>query len=239
MGSAEPLLQATKLRRVYGSDGTETVALAEATLQINRGEFVSIMGASGSGKSTLLHVLGLLDRPTSGTYTFAGQDTSGLTDIERAHIRNQKIGFVFQSFHLLARTTVLENVTLPLQYSTVPASQHASLAQTALEQVGLSHRLDHTPSQLSGGERQRVAIARALINKPDLVMADEPTGNLDSKTGTQIMELIDQLHAQGHTIILVTHETPVANYARRIIRMRDGTIASDEKVKAAHKHVTK
>ncbi len=222
-----PLIQCSALRKVYGMDEAAVTALDHATFHIEAGEFVSIMGASGSGKSTLLQILGLLSRPTSGQYLFDNQDTSTLTDQELALIRNQRIGFVFQSFHLLPHSTVLENVILPLQYSSVRSREYVSRAQAALAQVEMSHRLHHRPTQLSGGEKQRAAIARALINEPRLILADEPTGNLDSRTGAIVMDTIARLHQQGHTIILITHETPTAQYAQRIIEMRDGRIASD------------
>jgi putative ABC transport system ATP-binding protein len=203
---------------------------------INQGEFVSIMGPSGSGKSTLLHILGLLDKPTEGKYFFSGQDTTQFTEPYAAHFRNEEIGFIFQAFHLLARSTVLENVLMPMQYSRIPKSQHQARALEALEKVKMTHRLKHQPSQLSGGERQRVAIARSLVNNPKVLMADEPTGNLDSQSGKSVMEIIDSLHKQGHTIIVITHETPAARYAQRIIRVQDGIVTSDEEGEAVHGH---
>jgi len=234
-----PLLHIEKLSKVYHGVGTTTTAVQDASFAIEEGQFVSIMGPSGSGKSTLLHLIGLLDRPTSGSYFFADQDTSQLSDIQLAHLRNQEIGFVFQAFQLLARTSVLDNVMLPLQYSNTPHHEHRRRAEQAIEQVELSHRVNHTPAQLSGGEKQRVAIARALVNQPRLILADEPTGNLDTNTGQIVMNLIDTLHEQGHTIIVITHETPTAQYAQRIIKMRDGAIVSNEATHRRHRHFTK
>ncbi len=208
----------------------ETPALNGVSFNINAGEFVAVMGPSGSGKSTLLHVLGFLDRHTSGAYFFDGKTIDDYSEEEIAHARNKKMGFVFQMFNLLPRTTVLENVKLPLFYSGVKESLWDSLVKKAVEEVGLSHRLYHETSQLSGGEKQRVAIARALINNPSVIFADEPTGNLDSKSGGQIMEIIEQLNNKGHTVILITHETYTAEYAERIITLKDGVIESDKKV---------
>lgn len=221
------LIEAHNLRREYGSGDASTIALHDVSISVREGEFISIMGPSGSGKSTLLHIIGFLDRGTSGSYIFEGLDTAKVSDAERARIRNQKIGFVFQAFHLLQRATTLENVMLPLEYSLIPRREHLKRAQAALEQVGLSHRLTHTPAQLSGGEKQRVAIARALVNNPQVILADEPTGNLDSKSGADVLEIIDTLHEQGHTIIVITHEANTAQFAQRIITMQDGKISSD------------
>lgn len=218
------LIEISSVTKKYGEGESSTTALREVSFSIEEGEFVSIMGPSGSGKSTLLHILGLLDRPTSGTYMFAEDNTANLPDETLAAIRNQKIGFVFQSFHLLARTSVLENVILPLYYSNVSKKEYASKAKIALAHVNMSHRLDHLPSQLSGGEKQRVAIARALVNDPKVIFADEPTGNLDSQTGQQVMNTIDELHKQGRTVIVITHETSAAAFADRIITIRDGSI---------------
>ena len=189
------------------------------------------MGPSGSGKSTLLHILGFLDRPSSGKYTFAGKTMDELTDVELARVRNEKMGFVFQAFNLLARTSVLENVILPLGYSNVPELRWRALGEEAVAAVGLSHRLFHEPSELSGGEKQRVAIARSLVNNPDVIFADEPTGNLDSKSGANVMEIFDTLNKQGKTVIAITHDEKVAEHARRTIKLRDGKIESDTKVK--------
>lgn len=235
----EPLIRLQKLTKIYQDDDVKTVALKNVDLSISDGEFVSIMGPSGSGKSTLLHLIGLLDRPTSGQYHLNNQDTSRLTDTELAHLRNEQIGFVFQSFHLLARATVLENVILPLYYSSLPAKQHKAKATAALAEVSMTHRLNHRPSQLSGGEKQRVAIARALVNQPKIILADEPTGNLDSRTGQAVLQTIDALHKQGHTIIVITHETPTAQYAQRIITMLDGELDSDKAASVNHKHYSK
>jgi len=233
------LLEIKGVSRTHTGEGTATEALKETSLTIAKGSFIAIMGPSGSGKSTLLHILGLLDRPTSGQYIFDGQDTSNLSDDELSKVRNQKMGFVFQSYYLLPRTSVLDNVVLPLQYSDVPSPEYADRAIQALKAVNMEHRLKHTQGQLSGGERQRVAIARALVNNPQVIFADEPTGNLDSTTGKVVMETIDQLHQQGHTIILVTHETPTAKYAQRIIQLHDGEVVSDESTKTSHQHYRK
>jgi len=229
------LLETRDLRKVYNDEVSGTVALSGATVSIPEGQFVAIMGPSGSGKSTLLHLLGLLDRPTSGQYFLNGQDSTRLTESELARLRNETIGFIFQAFNLLPRTTVLDNVLLPLRYSALPRSQWRARAAERLEQVGLTHRLNHTTAQLSGGEKQRVAIARALMNNPKLILADEPTGNLDSVSGAHVMETIDSLHKQGHTIVVITHETPTASYAQRIIQLKDGAITSDTE-NAAERH---
>ncbi|HSX25142.1 MAG TPA: ABC transporter ATP-binding protein [Candidatus Andersenbacteria bacterium] len=233
------LIQLENITKDYISEGTVTSVLHGISFSIQEGEFVSIMGPSGSGKSTLLHILGLLDRQTTGSYFFDQHDISTLSDEQRAQIRNQSIGFVFQAFHLLKRTTVLENVILPLYYSSVPKKEYIQKATAALEHVELSHRLNHMPSQLSGGERQRVAIARALVNDPKVIFADEPTGNLDSKTGATVMNTIEKLHLQGKTIIVITHETAAADYANRIITIADGLVASDKEVRSPHTHYSK
>jgi putative ABC transport system ATP-binding protein len=212
----------------YENDGVETKVLHHVDLAIPKGQFISIMGPSGSGKSTLMNILGFLDTSSSGTYTFDGKDVSKLDDDELADVRGNHIGFIFQTFNLLAKTSVLENVKLPLLYSRVPISKRDELAKKAIESVGLTHRLENLSSQLSGGERQRVAIARALIRNPDVILADEPTGNLDSKSGKQVMDTLYKLNEEmGHTIILVTHETYTAEYAERIVRIKDGLIESD------------
>jgi putative ABC transport system ATP-binding protein len=200
-------------------------------LEIEEGEFVAVMGPSGSGKSTLLQILGFLDDYTGGQYFFEGKKVSTYTKEEVAKIRNSRIGFIFQAFNLLPRTTVLDNVKLPLLYSDVPESEWNERACAAVAAVDLSHRLDHEPSQLSGGEKQRVAIARALVNNPAIIFADEPTGNLDSKSGQIVMDIIQKLNDKGHTILLITHETSTAEHAKRIIKIKDGCIESDKKVK--------
>ncbi|OGE80998.1 MAG: macrolide ABC transporter ATP-binding protein [Candidatus Doudnabacteria bacterium RIFCSPHIGHO2_12_FULL_48_11] len=224
------MIEVSNLAKIYVNDGVETPALNGVSFSIGQGEFVAIMGPSGSGKSTLVQILGLLDRPSGGRYVFEGKDSSEFTENELARLRNLKMGFVFQSFNLLPKATVLENVMLPLLYSDKPESSWKKLALEAIEQVGLSHRLAHESSQLSGGEKQRVAIARALVNLPDVIFADEPTGNLDSKSGLAVMQIIQKLNSRGHTIILITHETYTAEHAERIIRIKDGQIESDEKV---------
>ncbi len=226
------LLEARSLRKVYGGEDNHTVALDDVSFVIDKGEFVAIMGPSGSGKSTLLHILGFLDRYTSGEYWFDGKEMSDYSEEELARIRNRKMGFVFQSFNLLGRTSVLENVKLPLLYSDVPDSRWDHIATQAIEKVGLGHRLHHLPSQLSGGEKQRAAIARALVNSPQVIFADEPTGNLDSKSGQMVMETLQDLNEkQGHTIILITHETYTAEHAHRILHIKDGRLEKDEQVK--------
>ncbi len=222
------LIRIKNLARCYLM-GTETVhALRDVSLEIERGEYVAIMGPSGSGKSTLMNMIGCLDTPTSGSYELNGQDVSHMDDNQLAEIRNGEIGFVFQTFNLLARSTALRNVELPMIYAGVPAGERRAKALHALDQVGLADRVHHKPNELSGGQRQRVAVARALVNNPSILLADEPTGNLDSKTGVEIMALFEELAHQGNTIIVVTHEESVARHARRIIRLRDGLIASDE-----------
>jgi putative ABC transport system ATP-binding protein len=211
--------------------GSETVhALRDVSLNINRGEYVAIMGPSGSGKSTLMNLLGCLDTPTSGRYELNGTDVSEMDDNDLADVRNREIGFVFQTFNLLPRSNALHNVELPLIYSGMDSDTRRDRALQALNNVGLSDRVHHKPNELSGGQRQRVAIARALVNSPSILLADEPTGNLDSKTGVEIMALFEDLAGKGNTIIVVTHEEDVARHARRILRIRDGDIASDETV---------
>ncbi|WP_296314903.1 ABC transporter ATP-binding protein [Winogradskyella sp. UBA3174] len=196
-------------------------------LDIKRGEYVAIMGPSGSGKSTLMNLLGCLDTPTAGSYNLSGNDVSQMTDDELAEIRNTEIGFVFQTFNLLPRTTALENVALPMIYAGASKKQRQDRASEVLTDVGLADRMDHKPNQLSGGQRQRVAIGRALVNKPSIILADEPTGNLDSKTGLEIMALFDKIHSSGNTVIMVTHEEEIAAHAHRVIRLRDGVVESD------------
>jgi len=224
------LIDVQGLEKIYTNDEVETPALRGVSFRIEKGEFVAIMGPSGSGKSTLLHMLGFLDRPTGGEYRFDGKRFDDYTDEECAHVRNIKMGFVFQAFNLLPRTTVFDNVLLPLLYSGVPEREWASMVRKAIDLVGLGHREKHGSSQLSGGEKQRVAIARALVLNPQVIFADEPTGNLDSQSGGQVMAFFEQLHAAGHTILLITHETYTAEYAERIIKFRDGKIESDTQV---------
>jgi putative ABC transport system ATP-binding protein len=208
------------------------------SLQIRKNEYVAIMGPSGSGKSTLMNIIGCLDTPTSGLYEFNGVNVSQMNDNQLARIRNKEIGFVFQTFNLLARSDSLHNVELPLIYGGVPAAERKQMALDALQQVGLGDRVHHKPNELSGGQRQRVAIARALVNRPSIILADEPTGNLDSKTGDEIMSLFEEIHARGNTIILVTHEEYIAEHAHRIVRIKDGLIASDEVVVKRHSVAT-
>jgi putative ABC transport system ATP-binding protein len=223
------IIEVKDIERTYG-DEVKTYALKKASFSIEEGEFVAIIGPSGSGKSTLMHVLGLLDRATAGQYKFNGKDVSKLSDDELASIRNEKIGFVFQAFNLLPRTTVLKNVALPLSYSKEKVNIEEK-AKEILEKVGLGHRMGNFTNQISGGEKQRVAIARALVNKPSVIFADEPTGNLDSKSGAQVMEILKRLNGEGHTIILVTHEKETSEFANRIITIVDGEIISDKQSK--------
>ncbi len=223
------LIRVENLKKDYVNEDVVTSVLHGVSFNIEQGEFVAIMGPSGSGKSTLMHVLSFLDRPTAGLFEFKGKDTKIFPDEYLASLRNEEIGFVFQSFNLLARTTVLDNVKLPLIYS--KKKNHDELAKKALDSVGLSHRLNFYTNQISGGEKQRVAIARALVCDPAVIFADEPTGNLDSKSGNIVMEILQRLNNQGRTIILVTHEQDTANHAKRIIRVRDGRLISDEQVK--------
>ena len=212
-------------RYVMGEE--EVLALAGVDLHIGRNEYVALIGPSGSGKSTLMNLIGCLDSPTEGTYVLNGRDTSTMNDNELAQVRNQEIGFVFQSFHLLPRLTVLENVMQPLVYRGLPRAERKLLASRALEQVGLGNRMGHRPNQLSGGQRQRVAVARALVGKPSILLADEPTGNLDSRTSLEIMALFDELHRSGQTVVVVTHEPDIAAHCRRTLRVSDGRIVQD------------
>ena len=223
------LIQLTDLARLYQM-GAETVhALRDVSLEIERGEYVAIMGPSGSGKSTLMNLIGCLDTPTSGRYELNGTDVSEMDDNQLAEVRNREIGFIFQTFNLLPRSNALRNVELPLIYAGVDSDTRRQMALDALASVGLADRIHHKPNELSGGQRQRVAVARALVNNPSILLADEPTGNLDSKTGVEIMALFEELARKGNTIIVVTHEEDIARHARRILRIRDGLIASDER----------
>jgi len=222
------LIQITEISKIYRM-GSETIdALQSITLQIQKGEYIAFMGPSGSGKSTLMNIIGCLDRPTSGNYILNGQDVSNLNENELADIRNKEIGFVFQTFNLLPRSSSLDNVALPLVYAGIGKSQRDKKAMTSLESMGLGDRALHKPNELSGGQQQRVAIARALVNDPAIILADEPTGNLDSKTSFGIMELFQELHQKGNTIIVVTHENDIAHFAQRIIHINDGLISSDK-----------
>lgn len=220
---AQWVIEADELTKVYPMGSTEVHALRGASLRVARGEFVALMGPSGSGKSTLMHLLGCLDTPTSGTYLLEGRDVSGLPGDARARIRNERVGFVFQTFNLLPRLSALDNVALPLLYRG-RAGNARQRAVTALERVGLAHRTGHRPTEMSGGERQRVAIARALVTEPAVILADEPTGNLDSETGAAVMDLLTALHADGRTVLVVTHDTHVGAYAQRIVHIKDGRI---------------
>jgi len=224
------MIEVKDLKKIYGDDGTVTPALAGVTFSIKKGEFVAIMGPSGSGKSTLMHILSFLDRPTGGSYSFLDQQMDNLTDKDLAHIRNENMGFVFQAFNLLPGSSVYENVELPLIYSHVLPSKRRDMVEEAVKSVGLSDKINMEAGKLSGGQKQRVAIARALVNNPDIVFADEPTGNLDSASGAQVMEIFKNLNENGRTVILVTHETYTAQFANRLIHIRDGKIESDEKI---------
>lgn len=229
--SAPIIINLKNITKIYQMGDTQVHALAGVSLQIAKNEYVAIMGPSGSGKSTLMNILGCLDTPTSGIYEFNGVNVSEMNDNQLARIRNKEIGFVFQTFNLLARSDALHNVELPLIYGGYPAAERKERAREALRRVGLEERMHHKPNELSGGQRQRVAIARALVTHPSIILADEPTGNLDTKTGEEIMQLFEELHDEGNTIILVTHEEYIAEHADRIIRIRDGKIERDEKVK--------
>jgi len=221
------LIETTDLWKTYVMGSEEIHALRGVTMQIERGEYVAIMGPSGSGKSTLMNLIGCLDTPSKGSYLLNGKQVGQMNDDELAHIRNQEIGFVFQTFNLLPRATALHNVELPLVYAGVPSVERQKQAKSALDRVELSDRMTHRPNQLSGGQRQRVAIARALVNNPSILLGDEPTGNLDSKTGNEIMGLFARLHQAGNTIILVTHEADIAAHAHRVVHIRDGQIEDD------------
>ena len=231
--AADEVIGISALRKVYRMGDIEVEALRGIDVSIHRGEFVAVMGASGSGKSTFMNIVGCLDRPTAGSYFLEGEDVSRLTSDEWALIRNRKIGFIFQGFNLLSRTSALENVELPMMYNAMPAKERRERAVAMLKLVGLEGRLDHMPNQLSGGQQQRVAVARSLVNRPALILADEPTGNLDTKTSAEIMELFQNLNdREGITIVLVTHESDIAAYAKRQILFRDGLIISDKQVRS-------
>ncbi len=227
---SDTVIQIREMTKIYQMGETEVRALAGVSFDVERNEYIAIMGPSGSGKSTLMNMIGCLDTPTSGQYILNNQDVSHMNDAELAEVRNKEIGFVFQTFNLLPRTTCLANVELPLIYSGMKTSERRERAADVLTKVGLGDRLDHKPNELSGGQRQRVAIARALVNNPSILLADEPTGNLDTKTGEEIMQLFEELYKLGNTILLVTHENDIAEHSRRIVRLRDGLIESDEKV---------
>lgn len=222
------VIKTTGISRIYHMGDEVIKALKTIDISINRGEYVAFMGPSGSGKSTLMNIIGCLDTPSEGQYWLSNQDVSDMTENELAAVRNKEIGFVFQSFNLLPRSTILDNVALPLVYAGINKEERIERAQATLDAVGLGNRVSHKPNELSGGQRQRVAIARALVNKPSIILADEPTGALDTKTSYEIMAIFDQLHQNGNTIIMVTHEEDIANYAHRVIRLRDGLVEKDE-----------
>lgn len=224
------LIEVTDLTRIYWMGDEEVRALWQVTTTVEENEYVAVMGPSGSGKSTFMNMLGCLDTPTHGSYWLNGQNVGAMTDNELARIRNREIGFVFQTFNLLARSNCMQNVELPLIYSGISRQERRRRAIEALEQVGLGDRVDHRPNELSGGQRQRVAVARALVTRPSIILADEPTGNLDSETSADIMKLFERLYREGHTLIVVTHEDEIAAHCRRIIRLRDGAIERDEPV---------
>jgi len=225
------MIHITNLSKIYKTGDVETKALDTVSFTIKKGEFVAIMGPSGSGKSTLMHILGALDKPTSGSYTLDGENVEKLSDDELAEIRNRKIGFVFQAFNLLPRTSALKNVMLPLVYAGIPKEERITRAQKYLTMVGLEHRFDHTSNQLSGGQQQRVAIARALATNPSILLADEPTGNIATTQAKEIMEIFQTLNNQGHTVIMITHEPDIAHFAKRILHIRDGKLIKDERNK--------
>ncbi len=225
------LIEVTNLKKTYQLGDIEVPAVRGIDMAIDKNEYLAIMGPSGSGKSTLMNIIGCLDVPSEGSYILDSKDVSKLSDDELAEIRNRKIGFVFQTFNLLPRADALHNVELPLIYSGMPRAKRREMAETALQKVGLGDRMHRKPNELSGGQRQRVAIARALVNNPAIILADEPTGNLDSNTGEEIMEIFEQLHSAGNTIILITHEEYIANHSHRVVRLLDGLIQSDDRVK--------
>lgn len=224
---SQPVIEIKGIGKTYRIGEVEVNALLKVDLLINRGEYVALMGPSGSGKSTLMNILGCLDTPSRGTYALNGTQVSRMTDNELAEIRNKEIGFIFQTFNLLARNTALDNVALPLVYAGVSKKERTAKAEVSLTSVGLGDRMEHKPNELSGGQRQRVAIARALVNNPSIILADEPTGNLDTKTSHEIMDLLEKIHENGNTVIIVTHEEDIAKRAKRIVRLRDGVIESD------------
>jgi len=227
------IINVSGLGKVYGKSEAQTVAIRDISFSVEEGEFVAIVGPSGSGRSTLLHILGFLDRPTTGSYRFEGKSMSEYSDDECARIRNQKMGFVFQSFNLLPRDTVEENVARPLLYAKVNRRERNTIVGHALESVGMSHRIYHRPFELSGGEKQRVAIARAIVNNPRVIFADEPTGNLDSQSGANVMDVFQALHTEGRTIILISHDREISKHAPRLLSIRDGLLVSDERGNAA------
>jgi putative ABC transport system ATP-binding protein len=242
MADLKRIIEVTHLSKIYKTEAMETVALDNVSFTINKGEFVAIMGPSGSGKSTLMHILGALDRPTSGTYILDGENVENLSDDALADIRNRKIGFIFQAFNLLPRTTTMKNVMLPMMYAGIPKSEREATAKKFLEMVGLGNRLYHTSNQISGGQQQRVAIARALVLNPALLLADEPTGNIASTQAEEVMAIFQKLNDEGHTIVMITHEPDIAEHAKRIIHVRDGKIVEDgdghKQRKATLKHGT-
>lgn len=230
------MISVQNLVKTYADEGEQTTALNQISFEIKQGEFVSIMGPSGSGKSTLLHILSFMDRPTGGSYHFNGKSIDELSDQELAHVRNQEMGFIFQAFNLLGRASVYENIELPLIYSRSPQNQRRSLIEQALASVGLSEKMNVEAGKLSGGQKQRVAIARALVTNPNVIFADEPTGNLDSVSGLQVMEILERLHKEGRTVVLVTHETYTAEFGDRLIRLKDGALEYDGPITRHHRH---